>query len=348
MSLTRRSLLIILAIALLAIVGQWGPAEFGVLWRYPAALLLIGLTLEGLRLRLNPIQLSLQLPAKMELGRDESIQLTIHNPHQHNIQLMTQSRFAEALHGDESVHVWSLAAVKSKSKTFSIVPAILGETVIAVIHHRSLGHLKLAWWSNVYRPQDKVCTHVQSLQHSDTTPGQLLSGERYTRNLTNSGDSLLALRDYKVGDPLRSIDWKATARRQQTTVRIFAREQELDIMLIIDAGRSSRLQAGTLPRLGHYVNIAARLAQMASLQGDRTGLMSFASHCLNMVPLGNSAQVVRAIRTQLDKLLPQCDDFNPLAAALEAQRLLQRRSLVIFLCELEQHEAARQLASACK
>jgi hypothetical protein len=53
------------------------------------------------------------------------------------------------------------------------------------------------------------------------------------------------------------------------------------------------------------------------------------------------------IRARLGALRSQSSDFNPLSAALEASRMLRQRCLVVFLCEIEQREAATQLARAC-
>jgi len=78
---------------------------------------------------------------------------------------------------------------------------------------------------------------------------------------------VLQLRRYRICDPPRVIDWKATARSGQLVSRDFTQEQSLDVMILVDAGRASALRAGDLDRLGHYANVAARLAQHALARG---------------------------------------------------------------------------------
>jgi uncharacterized protein (DUF58 family) len=107
------------------------------------------------------------------------------------------------------------------------------------------------------------------------------------------------------------------------------------------------LQAGKLTRLNHYINIAARLAQLACSHGDQIGVLGFSNHRLEIVPVGHGMRALHNVRTGLSRLRSGEDDFNPIAAALEIQKLLRQRSLVVFLCEMEQHEAAEQLAKAC-
>ncbi len=347
MSLTRRSLLIALCIALLAIVGQWSSTDIQTLWRYPTALLLFGLLLEGLRTRSTPPPVLRTLDKQLALGEAQPLHVSIHNPTSRTIRIRTQARHPDTLSGDESPQHWTIPARDSSTRSEMITPLELGQTGIGTLYSRVLGHLGLAWWSYKTPSSSRSLVVPRALSHHENAAGQLLSGERYTPRQFSSGDNLLALRDYQVGDPIKSIDWKATAKRGQPTVRVYAREQNLDVMLVVDAGRSSRLQAGKLTRLNHYINIAARLAQLACSQGDRIGLLGFSSQQLESVPLGHGARALQDVRAGLARLTSRQDVFNPIAAALAIQKLLRQRSLVIFLCEIEQREAAGQLAKAC-
>ena len=96
------------------------------------------------------------------------------------------------------------------------------------------------------------------------------------RRLPGVGVELLQLRDYVSGDALSRIDWKATARRGSLVSREYSEAQHLEILLVIDAGRGSRVRAGALDRLGLYANVAARLAEHAVSIEDRVGLLVYA------------------------------------------------------------------------
>ena len=347
MSLTRRTLFIALFITLLAIAGQWSAADIQSLWRYPAALLLFGLLLEGLRARTTPPAIRRTLDEQLALGEPHPLHVGIHNHSSRPLTIRTQARYPETLHGDEALDSWVIPAGELSRRTTLVTPLSPGHTRIGTLYTRILGHMGLAWWSRKVESTTQSRVVPRALSHNEQAAGQLLSGERYTPQQFCSGDNLLALRDYRAGDPIKSIDWKATARRGQPIVRVFAREQSLDLMLVIDAGRSSRLQAGHLTRLDHYLNIAARLAQLACSHGDQVGLLGFSSEHLVRVPPGHGARALQQVRTGLTTLKSQQDDFNPIAAALEIQKLLWQRSLVVFLCEMEQREAAEQLTKAC-
>jgi len=347
MSLSRRSYFFIALIILLAIVGQWSSAEIGQLWRYPAALLLCAFLLEGIRARHNTLHILHRCSEKLALGEHEQLMIEVSNPTPRAIQLETQLRLPMSLSGDNALAYWLIPAEQTVTRTFPIVPITLGSTTPGILYTRTLGHLGLAWWSRRMPNDTESVVVPRALEHGEASMGQEHLGVQQAQHQQGSGDNLLTLRDYQSGDSPHAIDWKATARRGKTMVRVYARDQRMDMLLIIDAGRTSRLQAGTLTRLHHYVNIAARLAQLAALQGDQVGLMSFSNERVDTVPLAPGMRGLPVIRDRLGRLCSQSSDFNPITAALEAARILRQRSLVVFLCEIEQREAATQLAKAC-
>ena len=347
MSLSGRSYFCITLIILLAIAGQWGSAEIEQLWRYPTALLLCALLLEGIRARHNTLRIRHRCSETLSLGEPEQVTIAASNRAPRALQLETQLRLPVSLSGNEALQHWLIPAHQTVTRTFPIVPVTLGSTSPGTLYTRTLGHLGLAWWSRRIPDGTESIVIPRTLEHGETGAGQEHPGVQQARHQQGSGDNLLALRNYQSGDAPHAIDWKATARRGKTMVRIFAREQRMDMLLIIDAGRTSRLQAGTLTRLHHYVNIAARLAQLAAQQGDQVGLLCFANERVDAVPLTPGMRGLPVIRDRLGGLRSQSSNFNPITAALDAARMLRQRSLVVFLCEIEQREAATQLARAC-
>ena len=159
---------------------------------------------------------------------------------------------------------------------------------------------------------------------------------------------MLQLRDYRVGDPLHLIDWKATARAGRLVSRDFAEDQHLDIIVAIDAGRASALRAGALDRLGHFANVAARFAQYATAQDDRVGLVIFADRPLAALAPGRGAGAVVRIRAALASMKTVQAESNPLNAALRIRALAPHRTLVVMLTDLDDATAAGQLVSAAR
>ena len=154
------------------------------------------------------------------------------------------------------------------------------------------------------------------------------------RRLPGVGVELLQLRDYVSGDALSRIDWKATARRGTLVSREYSEAQHLEILLVIDAGRGSRVRAGALDRLGLYANVAARLAEHAVSIEDRVGLLVYAERTLSACMPDRGVRAVARLRRSLEILESERGESNPVAAAIQVRRILRHRGLVVWLTDL--------------
>jgi uncharacterized protein (DUF58 family) len=120
------------------------------------------------------------------------------------------------------------------------------------------------------------------------------------------------------------------------------------MVVLIDCGRSSRLQCGNLDRLHQYVNIAAKLSEYACLHADRIASIAYAQQVLAKTAMAGGMNQLAQIRLLLGKLSALNETANALNATLEIKQVLKRRGLVVFLTEIEQPEASLQLLQAVK
>jgi uncharacterized protein (DUF58 family) len=214
-----------------------------------------------------------------------------------------------------------------------------------VLRTRCLGPFRLAWWYRKHRLPASLPVVPDHLQADEHRAGTDELG-RFIRSQTGSGTEVLGFRDYRRGDPIRSIDWKATARRGAPIVRLYATDEHVELILAVDAGRTSGIQSGRLSRLGHYANVAARLAEKSLANGDHVGLVVFAESPLYVASGLRGASGLQRIRQALGGMRTQPRESNPLAAALRIRRLVSQRSLVVIFTDLDEGEIAGQLRRA--
>jgi uncharacterized protein (DUF58 family) len=62
---------------------------------------------------------------------------------------------------------------------------------------------------------------------------QIFSGE-YQSAFKGRGMAFSEVREYQMGDEIRSIDWNVTARFNQPFVKVFEEEREMTVMLLVD------------------------------------------------------------------------------------------------------------------
>ncbi len=332
-------------VAALAIIGQWSSAIDEQLWRMPAAALLLALIIEGSIDRRRRVQFERRLPARAYLGQRFVSELVVRNPAAYTLQLDTLDEPPPALNGDYEPLHWRIAPGQSASQRVSLTPQELGEFEWETLRTRRLGAFGLVWWHRRLRLPATLPVVPDHLHARDHRAGSEQQG-RYLRPSTGSGTELMGFRDYQRGDPLRSIDWKASARRATPIVRLYADEEHVELVLAVDAGRTSGVQSGPLTRLGHYANVAARLAEKSLANGDHVGLVVFSEAPIYVAAGLRGASGLQRIRRTLASMRTEARESNPLAAALRIRRLLSQRSLVVMFTDMDEGEIAGQLRRA--
>lgn len=348
MNLRPRALLLALATALLAIAGDWsGRVRLAHLWRLPAALLLLGLAYEAWRLARTGLRLQLETAPRWCLGRPTPLRLRFHTdtPQPMALQLLPSAPAEVDL--DRGLKHLQVAVDRPGRLDLLGSARRLGRLRWPALDVRVGGLLGLAWWTR----------RLQSGLTLQVIPDLLRDRERSlacTRRgaqpalQPGTGSEVLQLREYRAGDPPRAIDWKASARLGRMVSRDFSADQALQIVLVVDAGRSSTQRAGDTDRQALYANVACRLAQRAVLLEDWVGLVAYSDRpLLALAPARGTAAVMR-LRSALTELKAQNTESNPLLAALRVCSLARHRSLVVLLTALDEAAVLPQLAAAVR
>jgi uncharacterized protein (DUF58 family) len=345
MSLRRNALLLVLATGLLAILGLWAGGAVARLWRIPAGLLLLGLAYEAWQASRSALSLQVQTAERWLLGRATALRLTLRHAQRRALTLQLAPTAPVQVAMDRAVR--SVRVPPADALELQGTARRLGDFQWPALPVRVGGVLGLAWWSERLAPACRVHVVPDVLEDSERTAGLGLRGTQAALR-PGAGAQILQLRDYRRGDPLRAIDWKASARRDRLISRDYSEDQHLEIVLALDAGRSSGLKAGNTDRLALYANVAARFAQRAAALDDAVGLIVYAERPLMALAPGRGTVAVSRLRACLAAARVQPADGNPALAALQARTLLRRRGLVIFLTDLDEPSALGELAGAAR
>ena len=151
------------------------------------------------------------------------------------------------------------------------------------------------------------------------------------------GSEFHQLRDYRTGDSLRQLDWKATARMRRLISRDYQDEQDQQVVCLLDCGRRMRSLDGRLSQFDHTLTALLLLAFVALREGDAVGLLTFAGPERWLPP--------RRTRGALDQLVAAVHDLEPglqatdyLAAARATLTRVKKRSLVVLITNLRDED----------
>lgn len=348
MHLARRGYLLIMLMALLGIAGTWSddPA-FESAWLLPAFLLLAGLALEAWYLRGTRVSVRMRLEPRQKLGRADRGAYAFEHNRGRDLRLQYARALPPALRQLPEVRELSLPPGEELRDEFAVMPLRLGAARFGNVPARLLGRLQLAWWGRVLEQDAKFTIAPDSLPRGRRPTAGESAGET-PRRMPGVGVELLQLRDYSGGDALSRIDWKATARRGALVSREYSEAQHLEILIVVDASRASRVRAGDLDRLGLYANVAARLAEHAVSVEDRVGVLVYAERPLNACLPDRGTRALTRLRHTLETLETRRGEPDPLAAAVQVRRMLRHRGLVVWLTDLAEPARNDTLIQALK
>jgi uncharacterized protein (DUF58 family) len=344
MNLSLRAYGLALFIVILGIAAQWAPhAVSAYWWKLFTTMMLAMLGLEYFHGRRYQPRFELTPPELSHLGLKQQLNLTLYSHYPADQQLAFYLPLVRGEKREPGIHQLRLTAQVHKQLTVDFIPVQLGTLAWPHIQLNLLGVFGLAWWSFRQRLNNQTRVIPDSLDNDKRhNIGNRHVGHKHQRR-QQSGMELQGLREYHSGDALHAIDWKATARSRELKTRLFEEEQHLELIIAVDAGRSSSLAAGELTRLGHYCNIAARLAEKAMLHGDQIGLIVYAEELISAQTGLRGHQGLMRLRQTLGQLQPSQLDANPINAVMKIRSLAQQRALVVFLSDVDDGYAAKQL-----
>ncbi|PAW63447.1 MAG: hypothetical protein B9S38_17495 [Verrucomicrobiia bacterium Tous-C4TDCM] len=147
------------------------------------------------------------------------------------------------------------------------------------------------------------------------------------------------LREYREGDPLSQIDWKATSRRAMLISREFQEQRNQTVVFLTDTGRRMRAMDGELPQFDHCLNAMLLLSYVALRQGDQVGVQAFGGTRRWLPPVKGSHSMSVLLNHLFDyQTTPEPSDFAAAAELLLGRQ--KRRALVVVMTNLRGEDAS--------
>lgn len=349
MNLTPAAIVVVVFAAVLGIVGQWN-AAIGALpwWRLVVIALVAGLALEMLVVRASRITARLAGTQRIYLGRHENLALEFENSGARGLSVQFAPALPDAVRGPVAATVLEIAPGAKARWSARVRPLALGRHRWGPLPIRIKGPLGLGWWSQKLPLAAELKVLPDTLGPRAAAAAGSVRGGANPESALGGALELHHLREYRPGDPLRSIDWKASARAAKLISRIFNEDQHLEVMIMLDVGRTSRTQFDGMNQLGHYVNLAARFAEYCVASDDQVGIVAFADAPVATVRPGRGVESVKRIRRALAGLAPRAVEADVLRAALHMRHVLRHRCLVVVLTDLYERSATSQLVQMAR
>ncbi|MFN8709816.1 MAG: DUF58 domain-containing protein [Planctomyces sp.] len=284
-------------------------------------------------------------PRDLEVTRDISEVLSVGTENPATISLHNTASFPlkVTLHDDPGPlctvdrlpHTVTVMPWKRETVSYSVRPFRRGPSVMPGIHLRFPTRLGL-WTRHQVRPLEtriRIYPDIRAVARYELLARQNRLSEIgvRTRRMPGQGREFERLREFRYGDEVRQIDWKATARQQTLISREFNVERNQNLVVMIDCGRFMRNETDGVSYLDRAINSAIMLSYIALGQGDNVSVLAFSSRIERYIrPVRGKPGVQDLLRSTYD--LQASRDASDYSLALEYLTTVQRnRALVILI-----------------
>lgn len=161
---------------------------------------------------------------------------------------------------------------------------------------------------------------------------QIFSGE-YHSAFKGKGMAFSEVREYAVGDEIRTIDWNVTARFNDPFVKVFEEERELTVMLLVDISNSTMFGTANQLKRELITELCAVLAFSASSNKDRIGVIMFSDKIEKFIPPKKGKSHILRIIRELINIQPTGKSTNISEALKYFSKMIKKRSTAFLISD---------------
>jgi uncharacterized protein (DUF58 family) len=341
--LTGRTGLVALICVLPIALTPWPARLFEVLLAVLAAAVAVDIALagstRGLRFVRSP-------DASARLGQSVAVHLQIYNDGSRRFRGQIRDAWPPSARAEPRIHSVKLPAGQNQQVQTQLRPVRRGDQRAALVTARSIGPLGLAGrqGSQPVAGQVRVLPPFLSRKHLPSRLAKLREIDGLLPTLIRGqGTEFDSLREYVVGDDVRSIDWRASARRADVMVRTWRPERDRRVVIVLDTGRTAAGRVGVdptaadpagWPRLDWSMDAALLLAALASRAGDHVDFLAHDRESRAGVFGASRTELLAQFVEAMAPLQPTLVETDWRAMVAAITRRTRRRSLVVLLTDL--------------
>ena len=300
----------------------------------------------GLAASTRRLRYSRSPDSSARLGQHVDAGLQIYNDGRRRFRGQIRDAWPPSARAEPRIHAVNIAAGQSQHVRSVLRPVRRGDQRAAVVTARSIGPLGVAGRqrSEPVPGQVRVLPPFLSRKHLPSRLANLREIDGLLPTLIRGqGTEFDSLREYVVGDDVRSIDWRATARRADVMVRTWRPERDRRVVIVLDTGRTAAGRVGVdptagdphgWPRLDWSMDAALLLAALASRAGDHVDFLAHDRVSRAGVFGASRTELLAQLVDAMAPLQPTLVESDWRAMASTITLRARRRSLVVVLTDL--------------
>ena len=288
------------------------------------------------------------LPARTRLGETVTSELFLANPGRRTLRGVVRDAWQPSAGAAVTRSRVTIPPGERRVIAVPLTPFRRGERRVELVTVRSFGPLRL--WAR--QATLKAPGHIRVLppfharKHLPSRLARLRELDGATSVMVRGqGTEFDSLREYVRGDDVRSIDWRATARRRDVVVRTWRPERDRRVVIVIDTGRTSAARVADEPRIDTAFESALLLAALATRAGDRVDLLAYDRRVRGRVQGATGADLMSKLVDTMATIDPELLEMDWAAVPALVRGVTSQHSLVVLLTSVNAPGASTGLLS---
>ncbi|WP_394749754.1 DUF58 domain-containing protein [Spongiimicrobium salis] len=150
------------------------------------------------------------------------------------------------------------------------------------------------------------------------------------------------IKEYIKGDDFKTINWKATAKKNQLMVNQYQDERSQPIYSVIDTGRVMKMPFNGLKLLDYAINSTLAFSNVALKRNDKTGMLTFSKTIEAFLPALQKLTYLNTIMEKLYNITTEYTDSDFGLLYAHIKRKINHRSLLLFYTNFEHISALKR------
>lgn len=307
-----------------------------------AALIFDAIILFRFKKPMNAIRI---LPEKLSNSDDNSIVVVLENLYPFDVILNVIDEIPEQFQKRDFYKVLSLISGEKKTFEYDLKPTERGEYHFGSLNVYTSSRLQILKRRHQFAQNAMVPvypSYIQMKKYEFLAMSNRLTefGMKKIRRIGHTME-FEQIKEYVIGDDVRTINWKATAKRGDLMVNQYQDEKSQPIYSIIDIGRVMKMPFEELKLIDYAINSTLAFSNIALLKNDKAGMMTFSKNVENIVPASNKKTNLSTINEVLYNIDTNFSDSDFSLLYGMINRKINHRSLLILYTNFE-HISALQ------
>jgi uncharacterized protein (DUF58 family) len=289
---------------------------------------------------------------RFSIGDDNKVVLNLENKYPFPVRVSILDELPVQFQERKWMRKAKLGSNEKKEVEYFLKPASRGEYIfdnINVYVHAPLQLVKRRYTFSARETVKVYPSYIQMRRYQLLAVSNRLQevGVKRVRRLGHSME-FEQIKEYVRGDDYRTINWKATARKDALMVNNYTDERSQQIYCLINKGRVMKMPFGGLTLLDHAINASLVLSNVALVKQDKAGIITFAENLDTFVLADKKPTQMNTVLETLYKQQTRFleSDFEKLFSAIRNR--ITNRSLLILFTNFESLESLQREMPALK